>query len=46
MGGDFKWVASIHASLNNTDRLQYYVDKIQKEIHPQGQGLLGVVYNY
>ena len=36
----------MHASLNNADRLRYYVDKIQKEIHPQGHGLLGVVYNY
>ncbi|CAB4428174.1 unnamed protein product [Rhizophagus irregularis] len=41
-----EYLSDIHASLNNTDRLRYYVDKIQKEIHPQGQGLLGVVYNY
>ncbi|POG59122.1 hypothetical protein GLOIN_2v1789505 [Rhizophagus irregularis DAOM 181602=DAOM 197198] len=41
-----EYLSDIHASLNNTDRLRYYIDKIQKEIHPQGQGLLGVVYNY
>ena len=40
------YLADIHASLNNADRLRYYVDKIQKEINPQGYGLLGVVYNY
>jgi hypothetical protein len=40
------YLSEIHVSLNNNDRLRYYVDKIQKEIHPQGQGLLGVVYNY
>ena len=36
----------MHTSLNNADHLRYYVDKIQKEIHPQGHGILGVVYNY
>ncbi|CAG8799168.1 3371_t:CDS:2, partial [Gigaspora rosea] len=41
-----EYLANIHASLNNTYHLRYYVDKIQKELHPQGQGLLGVVYNY
>ncbi|CAB4389887.1 unnamed protein product [Rhizophagus irregularis] len=41
-----EYLSDIHASLNNTDRLRYYIDKIQKEIHPQGQGLLEVVYNY
>ena len=40
------YLAGVHASLNNADRLRYYVDKIQKEINPQGYGLLGVVYNY
>ncbi|CAB5385506.1 unnamed protein product [Rhizophagus irregularis] len=34
------------ASLNNADRLRYFVNKIQKEINPQGYRLLGVVYNY
>ncbi|PKK65625.1 hypothetical protein RhiirC2_785883 [Rhizophagus irregularis] len=29
-----------------TDRLRYFVNKIQKEINPQGYRLLGVVYNY
>ena len=41
-----EYLADVHASLNNADHLRYYVDKIQKEIHPQGHGLLGVVYNY
>ncbi len=41
-----EYLSDIHASLNNTDHLRYYIDKIQKEIHPQGYGLLGVVYNY
>ena len=40
------YLAEVHASLNNADRLRYYVNKIQKEINPQGYGLLGVVYNY
>ncbi|PKY61969.1 hypothetical protein RhiirA4_432188 [Rhizophagus irregularis] len=40
------YLSEIHASLNNNDHLRYYVDKIQKEVHPHGQGLLGVVYNY
>ncbi|CAB5379938.1 unnamed protein product [Rhizophagus irregularis] len=40
------YLSEVHSSLNNNDHLRYYVDKIQKEIHPQGQGLLGVVYNY
>ncbi|CAG8767273.1 2083_t:CDS:2, partial [Cetraspora pellucida] len=39
-------LANIHASLNNTDHFHYYVDRIQKEIHPQKQGILEVVYNY
>ncbi|CAI2200227.1 2330_t:CDS:2, partial [Funneliformis geosporum] len=30
------YLADIHTSLNNADHLQYYIDKIQKEIHPQG----------
>ncbi|PKY35129.1 hypothetical protein RhiirB3_455532 [Rhizophagus irregularis] len=34
------------ASLNNADRLRYFVNKIQKEINPQIYRLLGVVYNY
>ncbi|RHZ76174.1 hypothetical protein Glove_202g111 [Diversispora epigaea] len=41
-----EYLAEVHASLNNADRLRYHVDKIQKEINPQGTGLLGVVYNY
>ncbi|RIA79807.1 hypothetical protein C1645_839881 [Glomus cerebriforme] len=41
-----EYLADVHASLNNANRLRYYVDKIQKEIHPQGHGILGVVYNY
>ncbi len=40
------YLSDVHASLNNNDRLRYYVDKIQNEIYPQGQGLLGVVYNF
>jgi hypothetical protein len=40
------YLSEVHASLNNNDSLRYYVDKIQKEVHPHGQGLLGVVYNY
>ena len=40
------YLAEVHSSLNNADRLRYYVNKIQKEINPQGYGLLGVVYNY
>ncbi len=40
------YLADVHASLNNADRFWYYVDKIQKEINPQGYGLLEVVYNY
>ena len=41
-----EYLADVHASLNNADRLRYYVDKIQKEIHPQSHRILGVVYNY
>ncbi|CAG8743858.1 16874_t:CDS:1, partial [Funneliformis mosseae] len=41
-----EYLADIYASLNNTDHLRYYVDKFQKEIHLQGHGLLGVIYNY
>ncbi|CAB4403556.1 unnamed protein product [Rhizophagus irregularis] len=41
-----EYLAEVHASLNNADHLRYYVDKIQKEIHPQGHELLGVIYNY
>ncbi|PKK63721.1 hypothetical protein RhiirC2_716774 [Rhizophagus irregularis] len=41
-----EYLADVHASLNNADRLRYYVDKIQKEIHLQGCGILGVIYNY
>jgi hypothetical protein len=40
------YLSEVHASLNNNDSLRYYVDKIQKEVHPHRQGLLGVVYNY
>ena len=40
------YLADVHASLNNADRLRYYVDKIQKEINLQGYGLFGVIYNY
>jgi hypothetical protein len=40
------YLSEVYASLNNNDRLQYYVDKIQKEVHPQEQELFGVVYNY
>ena len=40
------YLFDMHASLNNNDRLRYYVNKIQKEIYPQEQGLLEVVYNY
>jgi hypothetical protein len=31
-GNDY--LSEVHASLNNNDRLWYYVDKIQKEVHP------------
>ena len=41
-----EYLADVHAALNNADRLRYYVDKIQKEIQPQGHGILGAVYNY
>ncbi|CAG8486583.1 23048_t:CDS:2 [Gigaspora rosea] len=41
-----EYLANIHASLNKIDHLRYYINKIQKEIHPRGQGLLGVIYNY
>ncbi|RGB34888.1 hypothetical protein C1646_759990 [Rhizophagus diaphanus] len=40
------YLADVHASLNNAARLRYFVNKIQKEINPQGYGLLGVVYHY
>ncbi len=43
---EVEYLSDIYASLNNTDRLRYYIDKIQKEIHLQGYGLLDVVYNY
>ncbi|CAG8727118.1 17748_t:CDS:10, partial [Cetraspora pellucida] len=39
-------LANIHASLNNTDHFRYYMNRIQKEIHFQGQRILGVIYNY
>ncbi|CAG8832703.1 16947_t:CDS:1, partial [Racocetra persica] len=35
-----------HASLNDTNKLRYCVNKIQKEKHLFGQDLLGVVYNF
>ncbi|RHZ81222.1 hypothetical protein Glove_122g77 [Diversispora epigaea] len=41
-----EYLAEVHVSLNNADRLRYHVDKIQKKINPQGTDLLGVVYNY
>ncbi|CAG8663710.1 21478_t:CDS:2, partial [Cetraspora pellucida] len=36
----------VHTSLNDTNKLRYCVNKIQKEKHPFGQDLLGVVYNF
>ncbi|PKY41300.1 hypothetical protein RhiirA4_454844 [Rhizophagus irregularis] len=40
-----EYLADVHPSLNNADCLRYYVNKIQKEIHPQGCGILEVIYN-
>ncbi|CAG8596578.1 9508_t:CDS:2, partial [Diversispora eburnea] len=34
-----EYLAEVHSSLNNADRLRYHVDKIQKEINPQGTDL-------
>ncbi|CAG8543277.1 15933_t:CDS:10, partial [Cetraspora pellucida] len=39
-------LCEVHASFNNTNKLRYCVNKIQKEKHPFGQDLLGVVYNF
>lgn len=38
------YLSEVNTFLNNNDRLRYY--KKQKEIHPQGQELLGVIYKY
>ncbi len=41
-----EYLFDIHAFLNNTDCLQYYINNIQKEIYPQGHKLLDIIYNY
>jgi len=38
-------LSELHASLNNIDRLRYLIGKIYKNIHPFGQGILGVIHS-
>ncbi|CAG8550139.1 8924_t:CDS:2, partial [Cetraspora pellucida] len=39
-------LSEIHASLNNLDQLRYLVNRVQQAKNPQGQGILGITYNF
>lgn len=35
----------MHVSLNNIDKLRYLIGKSYKNLHPFGQGVMGVYHN-
>jgi hypothetical protein len=35
----------VHVSLNNIDKLRYLIGKAYKNLHPFGQGVMGVYHN-
>jgi len=35
----------VHLSLNNIDKLRYLIGKSYKNLHPFGQGVMGVYHN-
>ncbi|CAJ0854683.1 11185_t:CDS:10 [Entrophospora sp. SA101] len=43
-GSDF--IAEVHSSVNNIDKLRYMINCVQKENNPHGQGLLGLLHDY
>jgi hypothetical protein len=38
-------LAEVHVSLNNIDKLRYLIGKAYKNLHPFGQGVMGVYHN-
>jgi hypothetical protein len=38
-------LAEVHVSLNNIDKLRYLIGKAYKNLHPFGQGIIGVYHN-
>ncbi len=39
-------LSEIHASLNNADKLRTLIHQIQKDLHPYGQDIQGVIYAF
>ncbi|EXX73220.1 hypothetical protein RirG_062160 [Rhizophagus irregularis DAOM 197198w] len=38
-------LAEVHVSLNNIDKLRYLIGKAYKNLHPFGQGVMGIYHN-
>jgi hypothetical protein len=39
-------LTEIHASLNNADKLRTLIHRIQKDLHPYGQDIQGVIHSF
>lgn len=38
-------MAEVHVSLNNIDKLRYLMGKAYKNLHPFGQGIMGIYHS-
>jgi hypothetical protein len=39
-------ISSLHPSLNNQSKINYYIDKTRRSQYPFGQNILGVMYEF